>query len=151
MIEENLNKLNEYVKNSTEDIEEFIHCLNSNLPAVFERIEELREIDGIAHLGYMKNNLNNDLIGIIDPMKELFEKTKHCYLKIAENYEREMKIIEDMLKLLEGDLAEIEISASIQETSARIQSKFSQIDRNINAIQDSLLNMNDLLIQGTNN
>ena len=102
----------------------------------------------------LEKNLNRDLDLTINTMKELFENINRSYIKLSENFEGLMRNVQSNLDLLNATKKELSLQgvekshgldSSIQETHAKIQSKFSQIDMNINAIQDSFINIDELL------
>lgn len=138
-IKKNLEELKEYVNSGMDDVQECVNCINSNLPAVAEKFEKLKELQEEHNSDYLKKYLKNDLENTISTMKELFENVNRSYIKLSENYEAQMETIQSLLDPLAESL-----DLSVKETHAKVLSKFSQADMNINAIQDSFINFDEL-------
>lgn len=146
--------LEDTVNSGIDEVEECIHCINSNLPIVVEKIEELREIEGQGEMMAMAKSMKVDIEHTITTMHEIFDNSRKNYLRLVENFEISYKNIEKNLEVqsmanrelsLEGKEDMQESEGSIIEGTAKMQSKFGLIDRGLNAIQESLTNLNGLI------
>lgn len=146
--------LEDTVNAGIDEVEECIHCINSNLPIVVEKIEELREIEGQGEMMAMAKSMKVDIEHTITTMHEIFDNSRKNYLRLVENFEISYKNIEKNLEVqsmanrelsLEGKEDMQESEGSIIEGTAKMQSKFGLIDRGLNAIQESLTNLNGLI------